>query len=31
LHRSRYPQLEGHELGPWIDIAVDAVAGWSAA
>ena len=31
LHRSRYPQLEGHELGPWIDIAVDAISGWSAA
>jgi PPOX class probable F420-dependent enzyme len=29
-HRRRYPQLEGHVLGPWIDIAVDRVAGWAA-
>jgi hypothetical protein len=30
LHRSRYSQLEGHELGPWIDIEVESVSGWSA-
>jgi PPOX class probable F420-dependent enzyme len=29
-HRERYPQLDGHILGPWIDIAVDHVSGWSA-
>ena len=29
-HRTRYPQLEGHDLGPWIDIAVESVSGWSA-
>ena len=29
-HRGRYPQLEGHELGPWIDIAIESVSGWSA-
>lgn len=29
-HRARYPQLEGHELGPWIDIQIEAVSGWSA-
>lgn len=30
LHRERYPQLEGHDLGPWIDIAVESISGWSA-
>lgn len=30
VHRARYPQLEGHELGPWIDIAIESVTGWSA-
>jgi PPOX class probable F420-dependent enzyme len=29
-HRERYPQLEGHVLGPWIDIAVESISGWSA-
>ena len=29
-HRRRYPQLEGHELGPWIDIEIESVSGWSA-
>jgi PPOX class probable F420-dependent enzyme len=29
-HRRRYPQLEGHELGPWIDIAIEQMIGWSA-
>lgn len=29
-HRDRFPQVEGHELGPWIDVAVEAVSGWSA-
>jgi PPOX class probable F420-dependent enzyme len=29
-HRRRYPQLEGHALGPWIDISVDRVSGWAA-
>ena len=29
-HRQRYPQLDGHTLGPWIDIAVESVSGWSA-
>lgn len=29
-HRDRYPQLEGHALGPWIDISVEAISGWSA-
>lgn len=30
LHRDRYPQLEGHALGPWIDIEVQSISGWSA-
>lgn len=30
LHRERYPQVAGHVLGPWIDIAVSAVSGWRA-
>ncbi len=29
-HRERYTQLEGHELGPLIDIEVEAISGWSA-
>lgn len=29
-HRERYPQLEDHALGPWIEVAVDEVTGWSA-
>lgn len=29
-HRERYPQLEGHDLGPWIDIEVESISGWSA-
>lgn len=29
-HRNRYPQLDGHELGPWIDIQVGRVSGWAA-
>lgn len=29
-HRTRYPQLAGHDLGPWIDIEVESVSGWSA-
>lgn len=29
-HRTRYPQLEVHELGPWIDIEIDSISGWSA-
>ncbi len=29
-HRNRYPQLEGHELGPWIDIEVGRLSGWMA-
>ncbi len=29
-HRERYPQLDGHALGPWIDIAIERVSGWSA-
>ncbi len=29
-HRQRYPQLEGHALGPWIDIEVESISGWSA-
>lgn len=30
MHRSRYSQLEHHELGPWITIEVDSVSGWAA-
>lgn len=30
LHRKRYPQSADHALGPWIDIAVEQVTGWSA-
>jgi PPOX class probable F420-dependent enzyme len=29
-HRQRYPQLLGHKLGPWINIEIEAVSGWSA-
>lgn len=29
-HRQRYPQLDGHTLGPWIDIEVKAITGWAA-
>jgi len=29
-HRRRYSQLEGHELGPWIDIEIGSISGWSA-
>lgn len=29
-HRMRYPQLADHTLGPWIDIAIESVFGWSA-
>lgn len=28
-HRMRYPQLAGHQLGPWIDMAIESVSGWS--
>lgn len=31
MHRSRYLQLEGQALGPWITIEVDGVSGWRAA
>lgn len=30
-HRARYPQLETHGLGPWIEVVVQEVNGWSAA
>lgn len=29
-HRTRYPQLAGHTLGPWIDIEIEQAIGWSA-
>ena len=29
-HRRRHPQLEGHVLGPWIEIEIEAVTGWAA-
>jgi PPOX class probable F420-dependent enzyme len=29
-HRTRYPQLATHVLGPWIDIEIEQVIGWSA-
>lgn len=29
-HRSRYPQLRAHTLGPWIDIEIRSISGWSA-
>ena len=29
-HRAKYPQLDGHTLGPWIDIAVESISRWSA-
>lgn len=29
IHRSRYNQLEGHQLGPWITVEVDAVSAWA--
>ena len=30
MHRSRYSQLEGQQLGPWITVEVDAASGWAA-
>lgn len=29
-HRDRFPQLVDHVVGPWIEIEVDEVIGWSA-
>lgn len=29
-HRQRFSQLDGHTLGPWIDIDIETVIGWSA-
>lgn len=29
--RAKYPQYEHHDLGPWIEINIHRIAGWSAA